>query len=89
MAAGRAEISAALAALAAYLKRGYELVDGVPRVAAEAIAGGIWQVLYGYIANDRISELPATAPHLIYFALTPFLGPQEAAATALGASQGS
>jgi AcrR family transcriptional regulator len=74
----------ALAAFAAYLRRGYELADGVPRVAPEAIAGGIWQVLHGYIANDRIAELPAAAPYIIYFALTPFVGPQRAAATALG-----
>jgi AcrR family transcriptional regulator len=74
----------ALAAFAAYLRRGYELSGAVPSVAPEAIAGGIWQVLHGYIANDRIAELPAAAPHLIYFALTPVLGPQRAAATALG-----
>ncbi|HWY90551.1 MAG TPA: TetR/AcrR family transcriptional regulator [Solirubrobacteraceae bacterium] len=74
----------ALAAFAAHLRRGDELADRAPRVAAEAIAGGMWQVLHGYIANDRIAELRAAAPHLIYFALTPFLGPQRAAATALG-----
>jgi AcrR family transcriptional regulator len=78
----------ALSAFAAYLRRGYELAAGAPSVAAEAIAGGIWQVLHGYIANDRIAELPAAAPHLIYLALTPFLGPQRAAATALGPSDG-
>jgi AcrR family transcriptional regulator len=74
----------ALAAFAAYLRRGYELASEVPRVAPEAIAGGIWQVLHGYIASDRIAELPAAAPHIIYFALTPFVGPQRAAATARG-----
>jgi AcrR family transcriptional regulator len=78
----------ALAAFAAHLRRGDELAGGAPCIAAEAIAGGVWQVLHGYIANDRIAELPAAAPHLIYFALTPFLGPQRAAATALGASDG-
>jgi AcrR family transcriptional regulator len=79
----------ALAAFAAYLRRGYELAGGAPAVAAEAIAGGVWQVLHGYIANDRIAELLAAAPHLIYFALTPFLGAQRAAATALGPPDGS
>jgi AcrR family transcriptional regulator len=78
----------ALAAFAAYLRRGHELAGGVPPVAAEAIAGGIWQVLHGYIADDRIAELPAAAPHLIYFALTPFLGAHRAAATALGTADG-
>jgi AcrR family transcriptional regulator len=76
----------ALHAFAAYLRRGHALADEVPGVAAEAIAGGIWQVLHDYIAAERIAELPDVAPHLIYFALTPFLGPQRAAATALGFS---
>jgi AcrR family transcriptional regulator len=73
----------ALAAFAAYLRRGYELAGDVPRVAAEAIAGGIWQVLHNYIADDRVAELPDAAPDLVYFALTPFLGAERAAATAL------
>jgi AcrR family transcriptional regulator len=74
----------ALRAFAAYLRRGHELAGEVPAVAAEAIAGGIWQVLHDYIADERIAELPDAAPQLIYFALTPFLGPQRAAAAALG-----
>jgi AcrR family transcriptional regulator len=77
----------ALAAFAALLRRGDERAGGKRRVAAEAVAGGIWQVLHGYIANDRTAELPAAAPQLIYFALTPFLGPQRAAATALRPSE--
>jgi AcrR family transcriptional regulator len=73
----------ALRAFAAYLRRGYELSGDVPRVAAEAIAGGIWQVLHRYIAEERIAELPDASAQIIYFALTPFVGPQRAADTAL------
>ncbi|HWX51965.1 MAG TPA: TetR/AcrR family transcriptional regulator [Solirubrobacteraceae bacterium] len=73
----------ALRAFAAYLRRGHELAEGVPSVAAEAIAGGIWQVLHHYIATGRIAELPALAPQISYFALTPFLGAEKAAETAL------
>jgi AcrR family transcriptional regulator len=73
-------------AFAAYLDRGYELARGhleVPSIAAEAVVGGIWQVLHHYIDNDRVAELPDAAAQLTYFALTPFLGPAEAAAYAV------
>ncbi len=72
-------------AFAAYLGPGYELVGdsgGVPAIAAEAIAGGVWQILHHYIESDRIDELCGTVPQLTYFALTPFLGPVQAAAYA-------
>jgi AcrR family transcriptional regulator len=73
----------ALRAFAAYLSRGHELSGEAPRVAAEAIAGGIWQVLHRYIAEERIAELPGASAQIIYFALTPFVGAQRAADTAL------
>jgi AcrR family transcriptional regulator len=75
----------ALHAFAAYLTPGYELAGAdveVPAIAAEAIAGGIWQILHLYIEHECIAELPSVAPQLIYMALTPFIGPSEAAAAA-------
>jgi AcrR family transcriptional regulator len=72
----------ALRAFAAYLRRGHELAGDVPGVAAEAIAGGIWQVLHRYIAEERIAELPGASAQIVYLALTPFVGPQRAAETA-------
>ena len=54
----------------------------MPGVAPEAIAGGIWQVLNFYIEDERTDELPEVAPQLIYAALTPFLGPKDAAKAA-------
>jgi AcrR family transcriptional regulator len=73
---------AALQGFATYLGPGYELAPGdidVPEIAAEAVAGGIWQVLHHYIEDDRIAELPSATPQIVYMALTPFLGPKEAA----------
>ena len=54
----------------------------MPGVAPEAIAGGIWQVLNYYIEDERTDELPEVAPQLIYAALTPFIGPKDAAKAA-------
>jgi AcrR family transcriptional regulator len=60
----------------------------VPAIAAEAVVGGAWQVLHHYIENDRIDELPGAAPQLTYMLLTPFLGPEQAAAAALRGPNG-
>jgi AcrR family transcriptional regulator len=72
-------------AFAAYLQPGYHYSangSAIPGVAPEAIAGGIWQVLNFYIEDERTEELPDVAPQLIYAALTPFLGPKDAAKAA-------
>jgi len=74
-----------LHAFAAYLQPGYDHTPkdpAMPSIAPEAIAGGVWQVLHHYIEAGRTSELPDVAPQLIYAALTPFLGPQDAAKVA-------
>jgi AcrR family transcriptional regulator len=73
-------------AFASYLQPGRELAGaGVPAIAAEATAGGIWQVLHHYIENECVEELPEAAPQLTYIALTPFIGGQAAAAIARAA----
>jgi hypothetical protein len=77
--------NAGVHAFAAYLAPGYELAGegaAVPSIAAEAVAGGIWEILHHYIENDCIGELTSTAPQVTYFALVPFLGPAEAATVA-------
>ena len=78
----------ALHSFSAYLSPGYGLAPKglrVPAIAAEAIAGGIWQILHDYIDNGRISELPEIAPQVAYLALVPFLGSEVAAEVAHGA----
>jgi AcrR family transcriptional regulator len=75
----------ALGSFSARLAPGYELArkrDPVPAIAAEAITGGIWQILHDYIDDGRIAELTDIAPQIIYLTLVPFLGPQAATAAA-------
>ncbi len=75
----------ALQAFTAYLQPGFEHAPAemdVPDVAAEAVAGGIWQVLHHYIEQRRMHELCDAAPQLIFLTLNPFLGPDGAAETA-------
>ncbi len=75
----------ALQAFTAYLQPGFENASpgvDVPEVAAEAVAGGIWQVLHHYIEQDRVHELCDAAPQVIYLTLSPFLGPDAAAEAA-------
>jgi AcrR family transcriptional regulator len=76
--------NAGMRGFAAYLAPGYELErEGeVAAIAAEAVTGGMWEVLHHYIENDCVAELTATTPQLTYFALLPFLGAEQAAAVA-------
>ena len=69
-----------------YLRPGYDLAAeprAVPEIVAEAVVGGIWQILHHFVESNCIDQLPEAAPQLIYFALAPFLGPEAAAAAAL------
>ncbi len=78
----------ALQSFAAYLSPGYELAPKdrhVPAIAAEAVTGGVWQILHDYIDNGRSNELPGLAPQISYLTLVPFLG-SSAAVKALGLS---
>jgi AcrR family transcriptional regulator len=71
-----------------YLEPGFELAERgsrpAPRIVAEAVVGGIWQVLHEYIETDRVGDLPEASRQLSYFALAPFLGPDGARTAALG-----
>jgi AcrR family transcriptional regulator len=83
----------AAAAFQTYLAPGFKR-DGAPvgspqppavrgELAAEAIVGGIWQVLHDYVERGAAVALPAAGAQLSYFALAPFLGAQAAAEAAL------
>jgi AcrR family transcriptional regulator len=74
--------AAALAAFTAYLRPGFEqssLDDDAPPIAAEAVAGGVWQIMHHYIENKRLHELCDAAPQLVYLTLNPFVGSDRAA----------
>jgi AcrR family transcriptional regulator len=73
---------AALHSFSAFLSPGYEAAPKnrhVPAIAAEAVTGGIWQVLHDYIDDGRITELRDLVPQVTYLTLVPFLGSKAAA----------
>jgi AcrR family transcriptional regulator len=75
----------ALEAFTTYLRPGYDaapLKIDAQGIAAEAVAGGVWQVLHHYIEHGRLYELCDAAPQLIFLTLNPFLGPDAAAEAA-------
>jgi AcrR family transcriptional regulator len=55
---------------------------GPPMVASEAIVGGIFELMYDYVARGLTERLPELAGHATYIALTPFLGAERAAQAA-------
>jgi len=74
-----------LHAFAAYLQPGYHYAPAArqpPGIAPEAIAGGVWQVLHNHIEHGPIEDIASLAPALVFVALTPFIGPKEAARVA-------
>jgi AcrR family transcriptional regulator len=75
----------ALDSFTTYLRPGFEHAPSdveVPEIAAEAVAGGVWQVLHHYIEHKRLHELCDASSQLVYLTLCPFLGPELAAETA-------
>jgi AcrR family transcriptional regulator len=51
-------------------------------IVSEAIVGGIFELMYDYVARGLAERLPELADHATYIALTPFLGAEKAAAAA-------
>jgi AcrR family transcriptional regulator len=72
----------ALQAFTAYLQPGFAQARAhldMAQIAAEAVAGGVWQVLHHYIEQHRMHELCDAAPQLIFLTLNPFLASDAAA----------
>jgi hypothetical protein len=54
----------------------------LPQLTERALAGGLTSLVAERLSAGRAAELPALAPEAIQFALTPYLGPEEAKRTA-------
>ena len=64
-----------------FLEEGYHqraAAAALPRLAPQAIAGGIFEIVQREVAEGRTAELPRRLPQLTYLATAPFLGPADA-----------
>jgi AcrR family transcriptional regulator len=71
-----------VAALAAALQPGFEQAPEVPEIAAEAIAGGVYALVYEHIGRHGTGRLAELQPVVTFLSLAPFAGADEAAAVA-------
>jgi AcrR family transcriptional regulator len=53
----------------------------LPRLYLQAIAGAIFEILQRHVASGEYGELPRYLPQLVYIAIAPFTGAQEAIAS--------
>jgi AcrR family transcriptional regulator len=70
--------------LQAVLVPGYERAPATPAIAAEAIGGATYELVYRQVRSGGAESLPRAAPLMTYVALAPFLGADEACAVANG-----
>jgi AcrR family transcriptional regulator len=66
------------------LAPGYELKPGTPPIAAEAIGGALYSLLYDHVNKKGPATLPDLVPTLVYVTLAPFLSREEAYEVAIG-----
>jgi AcrR family transcriptional regulator len=64
--------------LEALLAPGYELAPDTPPIAAEAIGGAIYALIYDQVKNNGAESLPELAPLATYMTLAPFIGAEQA-----------
>ena len=70
--------------LEALLAPGYELAPETPPIAAEAIGGAIYALVYDQVKAKGPESLPELVPMSTYMTLAPFLGAEEAYELAVG-----
>jgi AcrR family transcriptional regulator len=68
--------------LEALLAPGYEAAPKTPPIAAEAIGGAIYALIYDHVKENGPDRLPDLVPTATYMTLAPFLGAEEAYARA-------
>jgi len=66
------------------LAPGYELKPDSPPIAAEAIGGALYSLLYDHVNKKGPETLPDLVPTLVYVTLAPFLDRDEAYEVAIG-----
>ncbi len=66
------------------LTPGYELKPDTPPIAAEAIGGALYSLLYDHVNKEGPETLPDLVPTLVYVTLAPFLEAEEAYEVAVG-----
>lgn len=66
------------------LAPGYELKPGTPPIAAEAVGGALYSLLYDHVNKKGPETLPDLVPTLVYVTLAPFLDGQDAYEVAIG-----
>jgi hypothetical protein len=77
---------AVVARFTTLLRPGFSRGSSPPPVVAEAVGGGIYELVRGYALERRLEELPAAVPDATVVVLSPFLGPDGAFEIAEGAS---
>jgi len=75
--------------LLAFLGPGYERSPKIPAIAAEAIGGAVYELLYRQVRGGGPESLPLVAPLMTYVSLSPFLGAKKACAVANSSCAGS
>jgi AcrR family transcriptional regulator len=68
--------------LEALLAPGYELAPDAPPIAAEAIGGAIYALVYDQVKDKGPESLPELVPMATYMTLAPYIGAEEAYAMA-------
>jgi AcrR family transcriptional regulator len=69
------------------LQPGYEIAPDIPPIAAEAIGGALYALLYDFVKEKGPERLLELVPTAVYVTLVPFLDAEEAYAVAVGADQ--
>jgi AcrR family transcriptional regulator len=63
---------------------GYEMNPKAPAIAAEAVGGALYSLLYDHVNKKGPETLPDLVPTLVYVTLAPFLSAEEAYEVAIG-----
>jgi AcrR family transcriptional regulator len=66
------------------LAPGYELKPDTPAIAAEAVGGALYSLLYDHVNKNGPETLPDLVPTLVYVTLAPFLDGEDAYEVAVG-----